>query len=243
MTLSATQTQAQPLTTRPANILSAVGETPLLELTRLARYCDLPPGTRLLAKAEHLNPGGSAKDRLAIALVDAAEKRGLRPGGTLVEATSGNTGIALAQVAAVRGYKLHVVSSRKVSDEKIRILGAFGAIVHRTPNVPHGHPEHYTEVARRLARELPDAVLLDQFHNPANIRVHEEWTGPELVRQAEAQAGKLDAFVAGVGTGGTLSGVARHLRRVRPKVRIVLADPEGSVLAAEIGRASCRERV
>jgi cystathionine beta-synthase len=214
------------------SILDAVGATPLLHLPRLARHLGVPAGTRLLAKAEHLNPGGSAKDRLAVALVDAAEAKGLPTGGTLVEATSGNTGIALAQVAAVRGYRLHVVSSQKVSDEKIRILQAFGATVHRTPNVAHGHPEHYQSVAGRLAKELPDAVLLDQFHNAANTKVHEDWTGPELLQQCRAQAGRLDAFVAGVGTGGTLSGVARHLRKASPRTRIVLADPAGSILAA-----------
>jgi cysteine synthase len=216
---------------RPVTVLDAVGTTPLLELPRLARHLGVPEGTRLLAKAEHLNPGGSAKDRLAVALVDAAERKGLRPGGRVIEATSGNTGIALAQACAVRGYRLHVVSSRKVSDEKIRILQAFGATVHRTPLVPHGHPDHYQEAAKRLAREL-DAILLDQFHSPANTKVHEEWTGPELLRQAKAQAGRLDAFVAGVGTGGTLSGIARHLRQASPRTRVVLADPEGSILAA-----------
>lgn len=216
----------------PCTVLDAIGSTPLLDLARLARHCGLPAGTRLLAKAEHLNPGGSAKDRLAVALVEAAEARGLRPGGTLVEATSGNTGIALAQVAAVRGYRLHVVSSQKVSDEKIRILRALGATVHRTPSVAHGHPDHYQSVAARLARELPDAFLLGQFGSPANTAAHERWTGPELLEQAQAAAGRLDAFVAGVGTGGTLSGVARCLRRASPATRIVLADPQGSVLAA-----------
>jgi cystathionine beta-synthase len=226
-----TPSSPAPSSTGPRSILEAVGSTPLLELTRLARHCGLPEGTRLLAKAEHLNPGGSGKDRLAIALVDAAERRGLRPGGTLIEATSGNTGIALAQVAAVRGYKLHVVSSQKVSDEKIRILAAFGATVHRTPSVPHGHPQHYQVVAARLAKEL-GAVLLDQFHNAANTLVHEQWTGPELLQQSLEAAGRLDAFTAGVGTGGTLSGVARHLRKASPRTRIVLADPQGSILAA-----------
>lgn len=218
---------------RTSTILSAVGRTPLLELPRLAAAARVPPGTRLLAKAEHLNPGGSGKDRLAIALVDAAEADGLRPGGTLVEATSGNTGIALAQVAAVRGYRLHVVSSAKVSSEKIQILEAFGATVHRTPSVPHGHPLHYTEVARRLAGTLPDAVFLDQFHNQSNVAVHERTTGPEIVADVAALgARRIDAFVAGVGTGGTLTGVARHLRVASPRTRIVLADPEGSILAA-----------
>jgi cystathionine beta-synthase len=219
-------------TASPKSLVDCIGTTPLLDLPRLARHCGLPGGTRLLAKAEHLNPGGSAKDRLAVALIEAAEQRGLRPGGTLVEATSGNTGIALAQVAAVRGYRLHVVSSQKVSDEKIRILQAFGATVHRTPSVPHGHPEHYQEVAKRVAKSIPGAFLLGQFDSPANTRVHEEWTGPELLQQALATAGRLDAFVAGVGTGGSLTGVARHLRQASPRTRIALADPEGSILAA-----------
>lgn len=212
-------------------ILDAIGGTPLLDLARLARHAGLPEETRLLAKAEHLNPGGSSKDRLAVALLDAARKKGLRPGGIVVEATSGNTGIALAQAAAVQGYHLHVVSSEKVSEEKIRILQALGATVHRTPNVPHGHPQHYAEVAPALANKL-GGVYLDQFHNGANVRVHEEETGPELLTEVRKLAGRLDAFVCGVGTSGTLTGVARHLRNASPATRIVLADPAGSVLAA-----------
>lgn len=214
------------------SILDAIGRTPLVELPRLAHALGVPEGTRLLAKAEHLNPGGSGKDRLAVALVDDAERRGLLAGGTLVEATSGNTGIALAQVAAVRGYRLHVVSSAKVSDEKIKLLQAYGATVHRTPNVAHGHPDHYTEVAKRLTASIPGAVYLDQFHAEANVRVHEATTGPELLAEAEMLAGRLDAFVAGAGTGGTLTGVARFLRSASPATRIVLSDPVGSVLAA-----------
>jgi cystathionine beta-synthase len=212
------------------SILSCIGGTPLIRLPRLERHCRLPEGTRLLAKAEHLNPGGSGKDRIAVALIDEAERQGLKPGGTLVEATSGNTGIALAQVAAARGYALHVVSSTKVSAEKIRILEAFGAKVHRVPNVPHGHPEHYVAKAQRLARDL-GAYYLNQFGNPANPTVHETETGPEILREA-ARYGPLSAFVAGVGTGGSLTGVARYLRRASPRTRIVLADPEGSTLAA-----------
>lgn len=211
-------------------ILDCIGDTPIVDLPRLARAAGLPEGTRLLAKAEHLNPGGSGKDRLALALLAAAERKGLRPGGVVVEATSGNTGIALAQACAVRGYRLHVVSSEKVSDEKIRILQVLGATVHRTPNVPHGHPDHYGEVAPRLAKEL-GGFYLDQFHNGANVAVHEAETGPELLGQVHAIAGRLDAFVAGVGTAGTLTGIARHLRRASPATRIVLADPQGSVLA------------
>ncbi len=214
-----------------ATILNAVGLTPLLELPRFAEAVRLPAGTRLFAKAEQLNPGGSCKDRLALALIGEAEQRGLRPGGTIVEATSGNTGISLAMAAAIRGYHLHVVSSTKVSQEKLRALRALGASVRVTPNVPHGNPDHYTEVARKLAAQIPGAVYLDQFHSAANATVHEEETGPELLRQLLQVAKSLDAFVCGAGTGGTLAGVARYLRRASPQTRIVLADPEGSALS------------
>ena len=216
----------------PSTILDAIGDTPMVELRRFSQRARVPTGTRILAKAEHLNPSGSGKDRLAVALVEEAERNGLPPGGVLVEATSGNTGIALATVAAVKGYELHVVCSTKVSAEKVAILRALGAEVHVTPNVPHGDPRHYTEAAERLAREIPGAVFLDQFHSAANLAVHERTTGPELLRQASALAGRLDAFVCGVGTGGSLGGVARYLRSASPTTRIVLADPEGSVLAA-----------
>lgn len=191
----------------------------------------MPEGTRLLAKAEHLNPGGSCKDRLALALLDEAEaEHELEPGDPVVEATSGNTGIALAQACAVRGYELHVVASEKVSAEKIRILEALGANVHRTPKVGHEHPDHYTNRAPRLAEEL-GGVYLDQFSSDANVDVHRDHTGPELVAAAREADLELDAFVCGVGTGGTLTGVARHLADADPEVRIVLADPEGSVIA------------
>lgn len=212
-------------------ILGAVGRTPLLELSRLAAAVGLPPDRRLFAKAENLNPGGSCKDRLALALIDHAERNGLRPGGTIVEATSGNTGIALAMAAAVRGYRLSIVTSTKAAPEKLRVLRALGASVRITPNVPHGSPDHYIEVARRLAAETPGAVFLDQFHSLANLRVHEECTGPELLHQVLEAADRLDAFVCGAGTGGTLMGVARYLRRASPGTRIVLADPDGSVLS------------
>lgn len=213
-------------------VLDCVGRTPLLELSRLGSRSGLPDGTRLLAKAEHLNPGGSVKDRLATALIEEAQRRGVQPGGTLVEATSGNTGISLAIAAAVHGYRLRVVASSKVSQEKLRILRALGANVTVTPNVAHGDPAHYTAVAKRLAAEIPGAVYLDQFNSPVNPDVHETATGPELLQQALEVSGRLDAFVCGAGTGGTLVGVARYLRRVSPGTRIVLADPEGSVLAA-----------
>lgn len=209
-----------------------MGETPLVELPRLAEDA-APEGTRMLAKAEHLNPGGSGKDRLALALLDeAARREGLETGDAVVEATSGNTGIALAQACAIRGYELHVVCSAKVSEEKIHILEALGASVHRTPKVPHDDPRHYTAVAPQLAQEL-GGVYLDQFTSRANVRVHREHTGPELLAQTRELGLEPDAFVCGVGTGGTLTGVARYLKAEVPGIEVVLADPEGSVLAGE----------
>lgn len=192
----------------------------------------MPPGTRLLAKAEHLNPSGSGKARLARALLDEAEKEGLDPGDAVVEATSGNTGIALAQVCAIRGYDLYVVTSEKTSEDKIRIMQALGTNIHRAPVVPHDHPKHYTNVAPRLAEEI-GAVHLDQFSSRANLRVHREETGPELVSQLRQRELEPDAFVCGVGTGGTLAGVGTVLRKAFPDARVVLADPEGSVLSGD----------
>jgi cystathionine beta-synthase len=184
-----------------------------------------------LAKAEHLNPSGSCKDRLALALLAEAEaEHDLQPGDPVVEATSGNTGIALAQACAVRDYDLHVVSSEKVSEEKIAIMEAFGAQIHRTPKVAHDHPEHYTNYAPVLAEEVGGAYLR-QFSSSANARIHREHTGPELVAQVRQAGLEPDAFVHGVGTGGTLAGIAQHLERACPEAQVVLADPEGSVIA------------
>jgi cystathionine beta-synthase len=212
-------------------VLAAIGRTPLFDFCRLARAAGVPAGTRILAKAEYLNPGGSGKDRLALELIRTAEQRGLKPGGVVVEASSGNTGISVAMVAAVRGYRAHVVVSSKVADEKIRILRALGAVVHVVPSVPHGDPDNYLERARKLAAELPGSHYLDQFRAQANTLIHERETGPELYEQAFGEAGRLDAFVCGAGTGGTLTGIARYLRRASPQTRIVLADPAGSVLS------------
>lgn len=209
-------------------ILDCIGETPLLKLGKLAAWAGVPHAN-LLAKAEYLNPGGSCKDRTALALLKAAIEEGLQPGQPVIEATSGNTGIALAQACAVLGHPLHVVSSVKVSEEKIRIVEALGGTVHRTPLVPHDHPEHYTAVAERLAAEL-GAWHLHQFEHQANTAIHAKHTGPELVRQSQTY-GPLDAFVAGVGTGGTLSGIAQALEAESPDTQIFIADPEGSILA------------
>jgi cysteine synthase len=207
-----------------SSILDRIGKTPLVPLARLGRDLPVP----ILAKCEHLNPGGSVKDRLALAIVDDAERRGvLAKGATLIEATAGNTGLGLAMVAAVRGYRLVCVMPEKMSQDKRDALRAAGAEVIITKNAPVTDPENFQNVARRLAAER-GWFLTDQFENPANPRVHEETTGPEILAQA---GGAIGAFVAGAGTGGTITGVGRFLRRHAPRARVVLADPVGSALA------------
>jgi cysteine synthase len=208
----------------PPSILDRIGNTPLVPLARLARGLPVP----VLAKCEHLNPGGSVKDRLALAIVDDAERRGLiAPGATLIEATAGNTGLGLAMVAAVRGYRLVCVMPEKMSHDKRAALRAAGAEVVMTRNAPPTDPDNFQNVARRLAAER-GWFLTDQFNNPANPRIHEETTGPEILAQA---GGEVGAFVAGAGTGGTITGVGRFLKARVPGVRVVLADPLGSALA------------
>jgi cystathionine beta-synthase len=208
------------------SILQSIGRTPLVRLRRLAE--GLTAG--VYVKVESSNPGGSVKDRVAVAMIAEAERRGwLRPGGTVIEATAGNTGVGLAMVAAVRGYRCIFVLPDKMSAEKISLLKAYGAEVVVTPtNVPPDSPESYNGVADRLAREIPGAWRPNQFTNLANPEIHYRTTGPEIWEQTE---GRITVFVAGVGTGGTLSGVARYLKERNPEVKIVGADPEGSVLS------------
>jgi cystathionine beta-synthase len=214
------------------SILDHIGGTPLVPLDRIGQGLGRP----LLAKCEHLNPGGSIKDRIALAIVDDAERRGLlAPGGTLVEATAGNTGLGLALVAAVRGYRLICVLPEKMSEDKRRALRAAGAEVVVTENAPPGDPRNFQEVARRLARERPGAFLTDQFNNPANPAIHETTTGPELWDQT---GGALAAVVAGAGTGGTLTGIGRFLRARGAPTTVVLADPAGSRLAGLVERGA-----
>jgi cysteine synthase len=190
-------------------------------------------GVPILVKCEHLNPGGSVKDRIALAVVRDAERRGaLRPGGTIVEATAGNTGAGLALVAGVCGYRVVCVMPEKMSPDKRASLTALGARVELVPNAPLGHPDNFQSVARRLALEH-GWFLADQFRNPANPLVHEQTTGPEIVAAA---GGVIGAFVAGAGTGGTITGVGRYLRRAVPAARVVLADPLGSGLADWVER-------
>lgn len=202
-----------------ASVLDLIGGTPTVRLHRI--------DPRIYAKCEHLNPGGSVKDRLALAIIRDAESRGLlQKGSTLVEATAGNTGLGLALLAAVKGYRLVCVLPEKMSEDKRAALRAAGAEVIVTPNAALDHPDNFRNVAARLAREH-GWFLTDQFAHPANPRIHEQTTGPEVL----AQVPGLVAFVAGAGTGGTLTGVGRYLRRVKPDVRMVLADPVGSALA------------
>jgi cystathionine beta-synthase len=214
-----------------SSLLDLVGDTPLLRLGRVGAdlACDL------VAKVEIFNPGGSVKDRPAIAMIDAAEREGLlRPGGTIVEPTSGNTGVGLAIVAAQRGYGCIFVMSDKMSPEKIALLRAYGAEVVVCPTaVPPDHPDSYYSVADRLTRETPNAFRPDQYSNPHNPEEHERSTGPEIWRQT---AGRITHFVAGVGTGGTITGVARALKARNPAVQIIAADPEGSVYSGGTGR-------
>ncbi len=207
------------------NVLGAVGGTPLVRLRSVARDCPAP----VLAKLESRNPGGSVKDRIGLAMVEAAERSGaLGPGGTIVECTSGNTGVGLALAAAVRGYRCVFVMPDKVSNEKVRLLEAYGAEVMLAPAAaPPDSPESYYSVARRVAAERPGAVLTDQYHNAANPLAHYRGTGPELWEQT---AGRITHFVAGMGTGGTISGTGRFLKERNAAVRLVGADPVGSIL-------------
>jgi cystathionine beta-synthase len=207
------------------NVLESIGNTPMVELTRL----DAGP-CRLFVKLENNNPTGSIKDRIGLSMIEAAEHEGkLGPGGTVVEATAGNTGLGLALVAAQKGYRIILVVPDKMSQEKVLHLRALGAEVRLTrSDVGKGHPDYFQDMAERIARELPGAHYINQFANPANPLAHETTTGPEIWQQ---MAGKLDAIVCGVGSGGTLTGLSRYFARIAPTVEIVLADPEGSILA------------
>lgn len=205
-------------------IIDQIGGTPLVALRRIG----VGLAAQVLVKCEHMNPGGSVKDRLALAIITDAEARGaLRPGATLIEATAGNTGMGLALVAASRGYGLVCVMPEKMSVDKRVALEMMGARVVITRNAPPSDPENFRNVARRMAQEQ-GWFLTDQFCHPVNVRVHAETTGPEIVAQCE---GRVGAFVAGAGTGGTISGVGRCLKARVPGVRVVLADPVGSGLA------------
>src|SRR5689334_4843781 len=218
------------------SIIDLIGNTPLVRLTRLTR--DLGPVDQqplILAKLEMLNPGGSVKDRIGLPMIEAAERDGLlKPGGTIIEPTSGNTGHGLAIAAALKGYRCIFVMADKQSAEKQALLRAYGAEVVLCPtNVAPESPESYYSVAARLARDIPGAFKPDPYWNMENPIAHERTTGPEIWEQT---AGAITHFVASVGTGGTISGVAHHLRALAPGLVVVGADPEGSVLSGDTAR-------
>ena len=208
------------------SILDVIGNTPMVRLTRIRP--DLKP--TLLAKLEYLNPGGSVKDRIGIRMLEAAEREGrIKPGGTVIEGTSGNTGMGLALAAAIKGYQCIFTMPDKMSQEKIDALRALGAEVIVTPTqVDHNDPRSYHSVARRLSHEIPNSVFPNQYQNPANADAHYESTGPEIWEQTE---GRVTHAVIGVGTGGTITGVARFLKEKNPAIRIIGADPQGSIFA------------
>jgi cystathionine beta-synthase len=206
------------------SILEVIGNTPLVRLNKVSQDVK----AEILAKLENLNPGGSVKDRIGIAMIEEAEKNKLlKPGATIVEPTSGNTGTGLAMVAAVKGYKMVFVMPDKMSEEKRSLLRAYGARVVVTPTyVPPDSPEHYIQVAQRLARETPNSFLPNQYENKANPWAHYRTTGPEIWRQTD---GEIDVFVCGMGTGGTITGTGRYLKEKKKGLRIVGVDPEGSI--------------
>ena len=208
------------------NILQVIGNTPMVRLNRVTRTVR----PTLLAKLEYLNPGGSVKDRIGVAMLEEAEKSGqIRPGGTVIEGTSGNTGMGLALAAAIKGYQCIFTMPDKMSQEKIDALRALGAEVIVTPSqVEHHDPRSYHSVALRLSREIPNSLFPNQYENPANAEAHYQTTGPEIWNQTE---GKLTHVVIGVGTGGTITGIARFLKGKNPNVRVIGADPEGSIFA------------
>ncbi len=208
------------------DVMATIGWTPLIRLNKITRGIR----TRVYGKAEFFNPGGSVKDRIGMPIIERAEREGrLKPGGTIVEGTSGNTGVALALAASERGYRCIFTISDKMSQEKVRLLKAFGAEVIVTPAaVPPDHPDNYVETAKRIARETPNAILADQFYNQANPEAHYATTGPEIWEQTE---GRITHFVSSAGTGGTTTGAGRFLKERNPKVQVIVGDPVGSILA------------
>lgn len=212
-------------TPKATDILSLIGHTPMVKLQHLDTGC-----CELYVKLESHNPGGSIKDRIALEMIAAAEQDGkLKPGGLLVEATAGNTGLGLALVASQKGYKLLLVIPDKMSQEKIFHLKALGAeVIITRSDVQKGHPDYYQDVAERIARETPGAYYVNQFENPHNPEAHYKTTGPEIVAQMD---GNLDAMIVGVGSGGTLTGLGRYFAEHSPKTEIIIADPKGSILA------------
>jgi len=212
-------------------ILETIGHTPMVKMNRIF---DEFEGALVLAKIEIMNPGGSMKDRIGLEMIERAEREGsIKPGDTLVEPTSGNTGIGLAMAAAVKGYSVIITMPMKMSEEKRRLLKAYGAELILTPTeLAYDHPDGYIEVAKRLARENEHIHLLNQYENKGNAGAHYTGTGPEIWEQTD---GKIDYFVSGMGTGGTITGTARYLKSQNPDVQIIGTDPEGSLYTGEVG--------
>lgn len=225
---------ATPASSAPA-ILSMIGNTPIVRITRF----DTGP-CELYLKLENQNPGGSIKDRIALKMIEAAEAEGkLAPGGTVIEATAGNTGLGLALVCAAKGYRLILVIPDKMATEKINNLRALGAEIHITrSDVGKGHPAYYQDIAERLSSEIPGSFYVNQFSNPANPRAHEEWTGPEMFRQMDND---IDAVVAGIGSGGTFTGLGAFFAKASPKTQMVIADPVGSIIADLVNKGTHEE--
>ena len=222
---STTEKKLKKMKTNFNNLLEMVGNTPVVKINNI----DTGP-CELYVKLENLNPGGSIKERVGIKIIEEAEKSGaLKSGGTIVECTAGNTGLGLALAAKLKGYDLILVIPDKMSQEKVMHLEAMGVeIVFTRSDVEKGHPEHYQEMAAAIVKKTPGSFFADQFSNPANPLVHETTTGPEIWSQME---GDVDAFVAGVGTGGTISGVGKYLKAQNKDIQIIIADPIGSVVA------------
>ncbi len=206
------------------DVLNVIGNTPAVKLNRVCQEVD----AEVYAKLEFMNPGGSVKDRLGLYLIEDAEKRGtLKPGGTIIEGTSGNTGVGLAIASAIKGYKCIFVLPDKMSDEKIKNLRAFGAKVVVTPTaVEPEDPRSYYSVSKRLSEETPNSIYIDQYNNLANQECHYTWTGPEILKQMP----DIDVFIAGIGTGGTICGVGKYLKEKKPNVQIIAVDPIGSIV-------------
>ncbi len=210
------------------SVLQTIGWTPLIRLTRVAKGLRTP----IYGKAEFFNPGASVKDRIGIAIIEAAEKSGeLKQGGTIVEGTSGNTGVGLAIAAALKGYRCIFTMPDKMSNEKVQLLKAFGAEVIITPTaVPPDHPDNYVMKAKQIVKDTPNSILADQFYNPINPEVHYNTTGPEIWHQTE---GRVTHFVASAGTGGTISGAGKYLKEENPNIKVIAGDPVGSIYTAE----------
>lgn len=219
------------------SVIDTIGWTPLIRLNRVTRGIRTP----VYGKADFFNPGGSVKDRIGGPIIDEAERSGrLKPGGTIVEGTSGNTGVGLAIAASLKGYKCIFTMPDKMSQEKVRLLKAFGAEVIITPTaVAPDHPDNYVMMAKRIAEETPNAVLANQFYNEANPQAHYQTTGPELWEQSE---GRITHFVAAAGTGGTITGVGRYLKERNPKIKMIAGDPQGSILA-ELWRSNGTHKI